>query len=58
MAERQQPRRTINPLPLICPRCGEKLTYVREDGDVRVYYCPNDGLVLHPPNGGIHVVIH
>jgi len=58
LAERQQPRRTVDPLPLNCPQCGEKLTYVRQGGDVSVYYCPNDGLVLNPPNGRIHVVIH
>jgi uncharacterized Zn finger protein (UPF0148 family) len=50
--------RPIEPLRLNCPRCGEKLLYVREDGDVSVYHCPNDGVVLHPPDGRVRVVIH
>jgi len=38
--------------------CGEKLTYKQTDGEVRIYHCQNDGVVLLPPNGRVHVVIH
>ena len=41
-----------------CPRCGKQLTYLRADGDVTVYQCPNDGTVRLPPNGPIYVVVH
>ena len=37
---------TTNPLPLNCPRCGERLVYVRTDGDVDIYHCANHGVIL------------
>jgi len=58
-SERKQ-LRIIDPVPLRlnCPMCGEKLTYKQTEGDVRVYHCQNDGVVLLPPDGRVHVVIH
>jgi predicted RNA-binding Zn-ribbon protein involved in translation (DUF1610 family) len=41
-----------------CPRCGERLLYARTEDDVVVYHCPNDGVVLHTPDGQVRVVIH
>ena len=51
-------RKKEDPLPLNCPMCGEKLVFVRNDGAVGVYQCANDGLVLHPPDGDVRVVVH
>ena len=48
----------IDPLPLNCPRCGEKLTHVWTNDDVPVYHCPNNGVVVIPPDGHIRVAIH
>ena len=48
----------IDPLQLNCPRCGEKLTHVWTNDDVHVYQCPNDGVVVVPPDGRIRVAIH
>ena len=38
--------------------CGEKLTYMQTEGDVKVYHCATDGVVLLPPDGHVRVVIH
>jgi len=60
LAERKAPR--IDPprfqLRLNCPMCGEKLTYIQTEGDVKVYHCASDGVVLLPPDGQVRVVIH
>jgi hypothetical protein len=49
---------TPAPLALNCPKCGSPLAYVREDRDVAICHCPNDGMVLLPPDGRVRVVIH
>ena len=54
--ERASTPRIVDPLALNCPKCGEKLTYLRNDGEVGVYHCPNDGMVKYPPNGHVYVV--
>ena len=54
MADEQTP---LPPLVLNCPRCGTRLAYVRADGDIEVYQCPNDGVVLLPPDGRVRVVL-
>ena len=50
--------RVVDPLPLNCPKCGEKLAYWRHDGTDGVYHCKNCGVVKHPPNGRVYVVTH
>ena len=52
------PPRIVDPLPLNCPRCGAKLTYLRHHGTNGVYHCLEDGVVLNPPSGRIYVVTH
>jgi len=46
-----------NPLgyPLNCPKCGNRLEYVRRDDELHIFLCYNDGVVILPPSGRIYV---
>lgn len=48
----------IDPVPLNCPRCGEQMVHVRNEGAWGIYKCSNDGVVLHPVDGKIRIVLH
>ena len=50
--------KVVPPIPLNCPSCGEKLTHVWTSDRIEVYHCPNDGVVVVPPDGPIRVVVH
>ena len=41
--------------PVNCPKCGQRLTYVRSEGETHFYRCPRDGAVILPPNGIVRV---
>jgi hypothetical protein len=39
--------------PLNCPHCGEKLAYVRTEGEIHFYRCSRHGPLILPPDGRI-----
>ena len=41
--------------PLNCPKCGQKLAYVRSEGENHFYRCPSHGAVILPPSGVVRV---
>jgi len=47
-----------NRAQLSCPTCSAKLTYLGTNDQVGLYNCPNDGLVMHFPDGRVQVVVH
>jgi hypothetical protein len=57
MADDDTPPLPTN-IPMNCPRCGAPLLFVRANGNVAIYLCATDGMVLLPPNGRIRVVVH
>ncbi|MBY0494339.1 MAG: hypothetical protein K2Y23_08980 [Cyanobacteria bacterium] len=42
-------------IPLNCPKCGERLTYIDRKGDAQLYLCAEHGVVALPPSGRIFV---
>lgn len=42
-------------IPLNCPKCGERLTYIERQDDTQLYLCAQHGVVVPPASGRIFV---
>jgi hypothetical protein len=38
-------------VPMNCPLCGARLTYLRTDGETYVYHYLRHGVLILPPDG-------